>query len=318
MKLKSDSLSLDLKRWHDAFDQYNQLRNMSPNSRVVYNRVIRRLIVFSEAYDNIVEIDAVNRILITKFLNYSADTWNLSATTKKHYLDILKAFFMFISQENSDAIDLTPIFRNFKIKLEKKERDFFSRDEIMKIYEYLAIQTSKGKFEDIVTSLAFKLLFLTGIRASELLSIRLLDLVANDQVNYRILIKGKGAKQRYVYIPIESVEEELTYLKKHLSNSDFLICTKEYSQIARENLYLRLSALYKRVGLNKRGVHIVRHSTGRLLKKQGIDLETIREMYGHSDIRTTAYFYAKSDEEDHLKASKSIYNSIREQLSTPD
>jgi site-specific recombinase XerD len=68
-------------------------------------------------------------------------------------------------------------------------------------------------------------------------------------------------------------------------------------------LYIMIEKLFKRLGIMKRGVHLLRHTFGKKMVQKNINLSTIKELMGHENIQTTM-IYARSDEESMIAAIK--------------
>lgn len=68
----------------------------------------------------------------------------------------------------------------------------------------------------------------------------------------------------------------------------------------RSELYLSVNSFLKGQGIQKRGVHMLRHSFGKYIVRKNINLSTIKDLMGHENIQTTM-IYARSDEGEHDK-----------------
>ena len=116
---------------------------------------------------------------------------------------------------------------------------------------------------------------------------------------YRLLITGKGNKQRYEYILKSKIQNELNFLKQH---SKILIAiTKKNKAMSRVGLYNVISNKLKKANIDKKGVHILRHTFAKNLVAKNVNLSTIKELLGHENISTTM-IYAKSNEENKIGA----------------
>jgi len=270
--------------------------NMSNNTILVYQRVLESFYEFIIEEDSIIEINDISKEIVLKLINKD----NKSASSSKIlYLSVLKAFFSFIDDQE-DMKGLFEIkFKKLTLKKESVEVDALDENEVEKL---LALINKKTKsFNKMRDSLLIKLILFTGIRASECLAIQLSDFstIEDDSV-YKIKIQGKGSKERYVYIQISLIQKELDFLESYITN--YIAITNQNKRMSRVGLYSVISNKMKKALINKKGVHILRHTFARRLVAKNINLVTISELLGHADITLTAKTYAKSDEGSKVRA----------------
>ncbi|WP_341749416.1 site-specific tyrosine recombinase XerD [Candidatus Tisiphia endosymbiont of Sialis lutaria] len=153
------------------------------------------------------------------------------------------------------------------------------------------------------------LLYASGLRVSELVSIKLTDILANqmlqDKMSQNIKkifsITGKGNKERMVIINEQAALSLLDYLtirsnfisKKHLKSQIYLFCSSAASgHMTRQNFAILLKQAAIKVGLNPDNIspHTLRHSFASHLLEGGADLRVIQELLGHADISTTQIY----------------------------
>lgn len=153
------------------------------------------------------------------------------------------------------------------------------------------------------------LLYASGLRVSELVSIKLTDILANqmlqDKMSQNIKkifsITGKGNKERMVIINEQAALSLLDYLtirsnfisKKHLKSQIYLFCSSAASgHMTRQNFAILLKQAAIKAGLNPDNIspHTLRHSFASHLLEGGADLRVIQELLGHADISTTQIY----------------------------
>ncbi len=155
-----------------------------------------------------------------------------------------------------------------------------------------------------------ELLYATGMRVSELISLRLADL--NLEFGY-IRCFGKGSKERIVPFG----REALLWLKKYLrkvrpglvkrAGTHPLFLTRQGKGFTRQGLWKLIKKYARRAALRKRITpHTLRHSFATHLLQGGADLRSVQEMLGHSDISTTQ-IYTHVDK-DRLKSIHAKYH----------
>ncbi|PPR78121.1 MAG: Tyrosine recombinase XerD, partial [Alphaproteobacteria bacterium MarineAlpha3_Bin5] len=160
--------------------------------------------------------------------------------------------------------------------------------------------------EGVRLTALLEILYATGLRISELVS---LPVVAFDREQRMLLVEGKGRKERIV--PLNQLAGEA--LREYLDCRDYFLKKARLSGICDRYLFpsrskqgyltrSRVAQLLKEiaveVGLNISQVspHVLRHSFASHLLANGVDLRSLQEMLGHSDISTTQIYTHVLDE----------------------
>jgi len=308
--MEKDQLFI-LDKWIKNYLNEKKTLNLSNNTLMNYKRVLDSFYQFfaleneEELIKSIYEID---RDFILEYLNSKGD---IAVNTKNLHITVIKSFLTYISENNSDNIDLIQKLKGITAKNVKRESESLSKEEAAILAGYMHKPLKKKTFLQIRNRLLVKLLYYTGVRASELLSIKLGDISLMKEENvYKIYILGKGSKYRYVYIKQEIIEDDLEYIKDHLLTDEIMIennkehfisVTQKGRVMHRAELYTMLDRLYKKLYIKKRGVHMLRHTFGKRMVQKNVNLSTIKEMMGHENIQTTM-IYARSDERSMIEA----------------
>ena len=186
---------------------------------------------------------------------------------------------------------------------------------LKKILNYLYV--NKDTFKNFQTLLLTELLYATGLRVSELVSMKLSNL--NDDLN-SICILGKGNKERV--IPLAKITKKI--LSQYLSSSHYLkskeksgkswLFPSRRSHITRQTYYYKLKSIAIKSGLNTHKIspHMLRHAFASHMLKNGADLKVIQYLLGHEDI-STVQIYTHVNLKDSLNAIKKhpIRNALR-------
>lgn len=220
---------------------------------------------------------------------------NVSSNTERDYLTILHSFFEWAIAHKFYTEQ--PVLAHDKPSKEKVEYDLLSEDEINtvlggKIPRYSAQATA-------VRNRAWVFLLIqTGIRTSELLSLRYGDL---DFVNESIYIAdGKGGKPRSTGFPALARR----FVKEYLETENERICGDEnallfghydskgnFKPFSRQNFYKVIRSYIRRsVGHDKIGGHDLRHSNASVLYTSDVGLAAIQQVLGHSNPETTRIY----------------------------
>ena len=198
-------------------------------------------------------------------------------------------------------------FKKLTIKQEYKESEALTPGEVKRLLALFEKKTNS--FNKNRDALLIKLILFTGIRASECLDLTLDDFTKIDVTQdensiavYKIRVQGKGNKERYVYIPKDKIQREFAYLIENNYITNYIAITNQNNRMSRVGLYNVISNKMKKALINKKGVHILRHTFARDLVAKNINLQTISELLGHASIVLTAKTYARSDEGSKVRA----------------
>ena len=282
-----------------------KMQNSAKNTILTYSRILESFLEYYRGHYEEISLEKIDKAFIVAFLNSKA----LSSSSKNLYSTVLKNFFAYLENNAYVAIDCKKCFLELSHKVMKKDPEALSALEYEKVIAWLERESQKRRrgFYSYRNAFMIKLLLLSGIRASELLALKMEDFIpmrsSENKEIYKIKILGKGNKERYTYIAKENIEKELHFLNPYINTEHphFLCSTKEGRVLLRSELYLTINAFLKQRGIAKRGVHMLRHSFGKHMVRKNVNLSTIKELMGHENIQTTM-IYARSDEEGMIRA----------------
>ncbi len=139
-----------------------------------------------------------------------------------------------------------------------------------------------------------EVLYATGIRVSELISLRLEDL--NLEVGY-LSCMGKGSKERIVPLGRKAIERLQQYLwdvrpvLTRRGESRFLFTNRNGAKMSRQGFWKILKRYGAAAGIRRHlSPHVLRHSFATHLLEHGADLRSVQMMLGHADISTTQIY----------------------------
>ena len=238
---------------------------------------------------------------------------SLEQSTISRKISTVRQFFNFLFVEK--LIDVNPVTNITTPKKKQALPKFLSEEDIKKILNYL--YANKNTFKNFQTLLLTELLYATGLRVSELVSMKLSNL--NEDLN-SICILGKGNKERV--IPLAKITKKLLsqylrnshYLKSKDQSRDSWLFPSRRSHITRQAYYYKLKSIAIKSGINTHKIspHMLRHAFASHMLKNGADLKVIQYLLGHEDI-STVQIYTHVNLKDSLNAIKKhpIRNTLR-------
>jgi integrase/recombinase XerD len=214
----------------------------------------------------------------------------LSSATVARKLSALRSFAKFA--HGNKIADLDAVKRLRRPRCSRKLPASLSADDVS-----LLLRMDHGGNPVLMRNGAiFELLYSSGLRVSELCSLKIQSV---DMENQFIRVHGKGAKERIVpfgSIAREKLEKYLAtvrprFVKSKTDGTLFIGVTG--NKLSRKTVWVQLRKHMKLAGLEKAATpHTLRHSFATHLLENGADLRAIQEMLGHADISTTQIYTA--------------------------
>ena len=223
-----------------------------------------------------------------KFIrNYLTSMFNkkYSKKTIARHISTLRTFYKYLIREN--IVKNNPMTLISNPKMDKKLPNFLYYEEL----EILLNIPDKSTVLGLRDAFILELLYSTGIRVSELIDIKLDDI---NQVDKKILILGKGNKERYVLYGNYLKELLKLYLDSRkiiVKNNNNLIINKFGNPITDRGIRLIIENIIKKGELDYHvSPHTLRHTFATHLLENGADLKTVQELLGHESLSTTQIY----------------------------
>lgn len=237
-------------------------------------------------YKNI-SMQNVNSANILEFIAYISRNKTLSPRTTKRALVALKHLYHYLILIN--VIDSSPMDNIDMPECSAKLHRNYTVNEINQILE----SPNTAKKTGIRDRAMFELMYATGIRRSELVSLQLIDV---DLTSHFITVLGKGGNERL--IPLTQVSQ--FWIEKYLAKrmqllnpskpSEYLFLSQNGSNISAKTLYASVKTHAKAVGLKDFSPHTFRHAFATHLLQNGANLMMIKSLLGHVSINNTQIY----------------------------
>ena len=211
----------------------------------------------------------------------------LSARTINRKLSGLKTYYKFLVQKG--VIDVNPAEGIQNLTSGKKLPVFIPKQDMQHLFNDVYTDVSFISMRD---SLILEILYLTGVRVSELSALTISDV---DSYRLSLRVLGKRNKERYLPLTSKLVERITVYWKQcriiFPNNEIHLFLSSRGYPINRQTVYLIVKNMLKRVtSVNPSSPHTLRHTFATHLLNNGADLNAIKEMLGHSNLSATQVY----------------------------
>lgn len=300
----------------EDFLLYIQANNYSEKTRSSYERDLQTFELFLVTEMSRLPFPKVTKKTIEHFKAYlnSRDRKTAKGAESEQYLKSgsINRMLSSIRRYLSYLIDMDyevpiPPGSIKLVRAEKKHGQVAELEELIKLIES-PITFEKNKFVALRNRAALETLFASGMRISELLSLKRNQL---DKTG-RIFIQGKGKKQRFIYLTARAREHLDAYLAVRDDELPYLFISKGGSSVDRKDKHLSPNYLQMKIkwyrellGINvPTSAHSLRHGFATYLAEQGANPAAIQILLGHESLDTTTRYVHASDkyaEETHKK-----------------
>jgi len=226
----------------------------------------------------------------------------ISNTSINRKVASLKSFYKFLLK--TKQIDTSPLLKHKALKSPKKIQIPFSEKELDLVLNQI---TYKEGFEGVRDKLIVDLFYTTGIRRTELIHLKTQNI---DLSNHTIKVLGKRNKERIIPI-LPIIKEQLQkYLIekssiKHDKEDDYLFILLNGVKLNDSFVYRLINYYFSNVSEKvKKSPHILRHTFATHLLNNGADINSVKELLGHSSLASTQVYTHNS-----LAELQKVYNS---------
>ena len=225
---------------------------------------------------------------------------NISNQSINRKVSSLKAFYRFLAK--CKLIATSPLLSHKALKTPKKVQIPFSENELIEIED---MSVNLNDIVEVRNRLIVELLYTTGIRRSELINLKVTDY---SKKNATIKVLGKRNKERILpllNVTISWIEryQELLKNEKISVNSDMLILSNSLNKLSESFVYRLINTYFSDISEKvKKSPHVLRHSFATHLLNHGADLNSVKELLGHSSLASTQIYTHSS-----LNDLKNVY-----------
>lgn len=215
------------------------------------------------------------------------------ASSIRRKISSLKSFYKFLYKNGYIDKKDYPLTKIAYPKMEKKLPKFIYYNDLLEIIN----ESTKDK-DGVRDRLIIEMLYATGVRVSELINIKINDIDFN---NRRIIVLGKGNKERIVYYGEYAEEVLKEYIKTHdRKNHNYLFVNSKGGKLTDRGVRYIIDNIMSRLSVKVHVTpHVLRHTFATDMLNNGCDIKVVQELLGHSSLKATEIYTHVTNE--HLK-----------------
>ncbi len=279
-------------------DYLSYERNYSPNTITAYQRDLETFQVF---YKNEFEEDDISLIQYPMIRSWIVELVEAGISNRSinRKMSALKSYYNFLLKTRQ--ITESPLHKHRALKVSKKLNIPFTEKEINEVLEFF---DNSENFESVRNKLIIELLYTTGMRRAELIDLKNSSIDLSQKV---VKVLGKRNKERNIPLldsVIKTIGKYQIQKNKIGTNFDNFFITKRGGVLYPALVYRITNEYFSKVSLKtKKSPHVIRHSFATHLLNEGADLNSVKELLGHSSLASTQVYTHNN-----LKELKKMYN----------
>lgn len=269
-------------------DYLHDVKKYSPNTLVAYRNDLNQLEQFVQQYPGVVSWDDADELMVDAYVR-SMKQGDYASSSVARKVAALKSFFHYLYDHETISLDPTTNIDSPKVK--KRLPKTLTFDDVDRL---LHAPRQKKTPKNLRDSALLALLYATGMRVTELVSLQLSDVNLEDGW---LICPGKEGESRALPIDEETKEMLAIYLdagRPHLvkdRSEKALFLNHRGQQLTRQGLWLIIKTYARQVRLSAAVTpHTLRHSFAAHKLKNGTDLGEIQQLLGHANISTTQIY----------------------------
>ncbi|SHM85785.1 tyrosine-type recombinase/integrase [Flavobacterium chilense] len=286
----------------EAFRDYLQLeKKYSTHTVNAYLRDILFFETFNKEHFEQENVEYVNYSQIRSWIVLLVDA-GVSNVSVNRKMASLKSFYRFLLK--TKQIEVSPMLKHKALKTSKIVQIPFSEKELADLMQEVGDPVG---FEEVRDKLIVDLFYTTGMRRAELIHLMKANVDLSSNV---VKVLGKRNKERIIpVLPIIAEQFSLYLAERELLeeivDGDFFFISRKGLKLSESFVYRLINSYFSKVSEKvKKSPHVLRHTFATHLLNNGADLNSVKELLGHSSLASTQVYTHNS-----LAELKKVYNN---------
>ena len=274
--------------WKERFIDYLRYeKNYSSQTEISYLKDITQFEEFIKSRDENLSLITIDSDIVRIWISCLVEQ-GFKASSVNRKLSSLKSFYKYLTK--SGIIKKSPVKNITGPKLKSRIPSFVNDKQMSEILDNN--ENFPDGFRGIRDHFLIELFYLTGMRRSELISLKDSDI---DYVNCTLKVTGKRNKQRLIPFSDETKEKISNYIQvrdKEIENkSPFLFVKEDGNAMYPKLIYKIINDHLNSIStLSKKSPHVLRHSFATAMLNNGAEINSIKELMGHSSLSSTEIY----------------------------
>lgn len=272
-----------------------QEKRYSPNTLKSYDTDLNQFQTYLSEQFQLNDPGKADHQMIRSWL-VSMIEYGISARTINRKISCLKSYFKYLAR--TGQTETNPMLRVISPKTGRQLPEFVKEADMNKLLSEIKFEDG---FEGTRNKSIILTFYLTGMRISELINIKITDI---DMSGQQVKILGKRNKERLVPLPdhLKATLKEYLAKRSEIHGSDpqvnpYLFITNRGKQTYQKLVYRIINKYLSYVSTNaKKSPHTLRHSFATIMLNKGAELNSIKEILGHSSLSATQVYTHNSIE----------------------
>jgi integrase/recombinase XerD len=301
-----------IKRYFDDYLDYCTYRKrLSPKTIIAYRIDLKQFFAYIDSDGTGNGGAASAKELLKSYLSFLSETYKCASIKRK--LASIRAYYNYLEDENIIAFNPVHALRA-KFREEQRLPKTMLFHTVQRLLDFVYKKYSDApRPESLRDILVIEFLFATGVRVSELCSLKEEDV---DVTTGKINIFGKGSKERIVQICNPEVLAKLSEYRRvfdvDIKSSGYFFINRLHRRFSEQSVRGMICNYTRKAGITQ---HITpkmfRHTFATLLLEEEVDIRYIQRMLGHASVKTTEiYTYVVSSKENEILMLKHPRNKI--------
>lgn len=270
---------------HSFIDYLTFEKKYSRHTITSYQNDLSQFIEFINIDSQNSDAKEINYQIIRSWISELVEN-EISAKSINRKLSTLKSFFKYL--QRLKMIENNPTSKLSGPKIPKRLPVFVDEHDMEKLFSNIKFEATINGLRD---KLILDLLYQTGIRRSEISSLKEIDI---DNQNNTIKVLGKRNKERLIPISIDlkrNLNQYISVKQKQNLSDMYLLLNNKGEKMSEQNIYQIVKKYLSLItSIHKKSPHILRHTFATHLLNNGADINAVKDLLGHANLSATQVY----------------------------